>query len=285
MAEITGTSNSIGDDNRRLELLQHGSVSCEAAADKITSLRQKIREKIIADKDKHSRASLCTLLVNISRWEIRKSIPTSEMIDDLTALVSAEVLRSDLIDCLTLEAERVSLFLERRSIPGRIRRMCLGSIRIATWTGLVTALLIGILLLGAAYLFSNLLSEHSVMPIGAFAALMLGGFLGSAVSIAMKTESVPDHAAIDPAQIYLSTVVRPLIGSLFGLLLFCVLKLGIIKIVNWSLPDDPDLFSYACWLIGFISGFSERLVPDVIRRTETTLGGAMRSKLASSEEK
>jgi hypothetical protein len=83
MAETSGTSNSIGDDKRQLKLLQHESVSCEAAADKITSLRQKIREKVIADKDKNSRASLCTLLVNISRWEIRKSIPTSEIIDDL----------------------------------------------------------------------------------------------------------------------------------------------------------------------------------------------------------
>jgi hypothetical protein len=123
------------------------------------------------------------------------------------------------------------------------------------------------------------------MPMGAFAALMLGGFFGSAVSIAMKTESILDHAVIDTNEVFLSTVVRPLIGSRFGLLLFCVLKLEIIKIGNWSLPTDPNSLGYACWLIGFISGFSERLVPDVIRRSENALAGERGSRVPPSEVK
>jgi hypothetical protein len=45
-------------------------------------------------------------VAGIGRWQIRESSPPQEFIDDLRALVSADVLRSNLIDRARIEADR-----------------------------------------------------------------------------------------------------------------------------------------------------------------------------------
>jgi hypothetical protein len=62
--------------------------------------------------------------------------------------------------------------------------------------------------------------------------------------------------------------VRPLIGAVFGSLVFLVIEGGIVDLI---VPTDADSALFLFSIFGFVAGFSERFAKDVLSRVEGTL--------------
>lgn len=103
------------------------------------------------------------------------------------------------------------------------------------------------------------------------AASLIAGSLGATVSVMTRATTgnleLQGLEEVDPRTIRVFGTVRPLIGALFGFILFGVIAGGIIDLV---VPKDPaGLFMFA--ILGFAAGFSERFARDALTAVEGSL--------------
>jgi hypothetical protein len=229
-----------------------------ARIEKAAVIRARVRKQLAEERDTQIRHCLSDLLAKVARWEIRSSFPPLELLNDLEAMLPATAANCVSIAMIATRADRFSLLAEPDSLPGQIRRLSLDSLRIATWLGLIVALLVWLILSTSLALT---LLEFSGLPY----RVMWAGVAGAIVSVAIKTGALVEDPAIDPFDAFISTVLRPAIGAAFALLLFSMVRLNVVNLgISMSPPSG-----YACWFIGFLAGFSERLVPDLILRAES----------------
>lgn len=106
------------------------------------------------------------------------------------------------------------------------------------------------------------------------------GALGSAASVSWRAAT--GHLRVDPAAgigaLPRLGALRPSIGAIFGLALYFALRSGIIDIGQSS----TDFYFYG--FFGFVAGFSERAVPDLVRRAEGYFAVQQSSDPISSPE-
>lgn len=92
----------------------------------------------------------------------------------------------------------------------------------------------------------------------------VSGSLGAVVSVLRRMGSDELEIDINARRGTLLTLgaVRPAVGAVFGLVVFCTLAAGLIPIVN--IPEDASeqLAFYAA--IGFLAGFNERFAQDLL---------------------
>jgi hypothetical protein len=62
---------------------------------------------------------------------------------------------------------------------------------------------------------------------------------------------------------------RPLIGAIFGLLVYALIQSNLLPL---SVASTNELYFYG--VIGFLAGFSERWAPDLLQTTENGLHSA-----------
>jgi hypothetical protein len=121
-------------------------------------------------------------------------------------------------------------------------------------------------------------------------------FLGAIVSIAFRLE-LPQIERVGLMPLFLTNLVKPYIGAMFGIVVFCIIQSQIIKIsgVNDTpistvamSPGDNELvwfqgrkilvhdylFFFISALLGFLSGFSERFATDLINRSSQLFGSS-----------
>jgi hypothetical protein len=86
-----------------------------------------------------------------------------------------------------------------------------------------------------------------------------------------------------------TALLKPLIGVILSLFIFATLVSGLVK---FGFLDDkaftdlladpksrvPDKTLYTLWVIGFISGFSERFAWDFVNRAQSTLNGSAKTE-------
>jgi hypothetical protein len=239
--------------------LSRSDLGTEAARiEKTTAIRKSLRKQLVEEGDSQTRYCLSDLLAKVAGWEIRSSFPPLELLNDLEAMLPATATSCSSITMIAARANRFSLFGEPDSLPGQIRRLSLDSLKIATWLGLITALLLW-------FIISTSLALTLLNFSGYPYRVMWAGVAGAIVSVAIKTGSLVEDPAIDPFDAFISTVLRPPIGAAFALLLFSMIRLNVVNL-GISVSSSSG---YSCWLIGFLAGFSERLVPDLILRTES----------------
>jgi hypothetical protein len=231
-----------------------------------------VRARLAHAGEQTERQALVKLLVSIQGWNRRQSYPDLQVIGALHDMVSGSQLQPESLDSLRAAGDRASLYNERRSIPGRIRRLSLDSIRFATLLGVAGAILVACLVVVVFSMLKSQISSAATLPVGPVISLVVSGFMGSLVSIIIRIEAIADKVDIDPSIVFFSTMLRPIVGAFLALALYGVLASGLIKIADWTLPTDPGLLAWTTWVIGFIGGFSERLVPNILTRTEALLG-------------
>ena len=102
-----------------------------------------------------------------------------------------------------------------------------------------------------------------------FGCLIAGG-LGALVSVMSRISAGRFHLASDFGAKYplFLGLLRPLIGSIFGLVIYFALAGGLVKIFNLPKPgigataDNDRLYFYAA--MAFLAGFSERWARDML---------------------
>jgi hypothetical protein len=231
-----------------LQILRADLGTEAAQKDKATAIRSGIRKQLAEETDTQIRYYLLELLAKVAAWEIRSSFPPLEVLNDLEAMLPATANKCASIAMIATRAERFSLLAELESFPGQIRRLCLDSLRMATWLGLIIAILFWIIL-------STVLALTLLKFTGYAYRVLWAGVAGATVCVAIKTGAPIEDPAIDPFDAFISTILRPAVGAAFALLLFSMVRL---KVVNLGLSEFPPS-GYACWFIGFLAGFSERL--------------------------
>jgi hypothetical protein len=133
----------------------------------------------------------------------------------------------------------------------------LGVILLALFTGFIAI---------AAREFSVDMDDERIAT--AFACAIAGG-LGAAASVSWRV-TVGDFS-VDPGAGILTLrrlgSVRPFIGAIFGIALYFALKSGFINIGE----SNRNFYFFA--FLAFVAGFSERVIPELLRTAEQRLGG------------
>ena len=90
------------------------------------------------------------------------------------------------------------------------------------------------------------------------------GALGGTVSILARIPRLMEEARPNPVSSFFNGFSKPLIGAAFALFLYLIIQ-------SRLLAFDLDRYSAKelFLALGFLAGFSERLIPDLVRRTET----------------
>ena len=107
------------------------------------------------------------------------------------------------------------------------------------------------------------------LPLGHIIILVASAFLGSVVSIVTRIGNLA-QASYRPLSIYISVLFRPLISIAFAFFIFAVLQTGMVSFLGLSLEGGQGVATL--WVVGFLSGYSERFSKDFISETETKLG-------------
>lgn len=116
------------------------------------------------------------------------------------------------------------------------------------------------------------LSAYTVARLRYRMLLVHAAFIGSIGSILVRVRDYLTPNVIGPLGLYVSVLTKPFVAVAFALLVYTVLKAGLISFLGVDLggPQGP----YLAWLLGFLSGFSERFAKDFITGASAKLGEA-----------
>lgn len=124
---------------------------------------------------------------------------------------------------------------------------------------------IGVTLLGILYLSANGVLSGEGIEERTIIGSLVAGTLGAVVSVIARINSGTFALDFDVARGYTRFLgaVRPVIGSIFGLLSYFMLTSGFVEI--FKLPDagTNERFYFLC-VIAFAAGFSERWAQDTL---------------------
>ena len=97
---------------------------------------------------------------------------------------------------------------------------------------------------------------------------VLGGATGAVVSVMARMSSGGLKLTPESGRktIRVLGFMRPVLGAVFGAVLYVLLDGGLVDVINPPSGDSGKLAFYAG--LGFISGFSERFAQDVIAQVD-----------------
>ncbi|MEL6491726.1 MAG: hypothetical protein AAFQ95_17350 [Cyanobacteria bacterium J06621_3] len=99
------------------------------------------------------------------------------------------------------------------------------------------------------------------------------GALGSTISVIVRANTFIQQAQKNENDLFLTGFFRPFVGMSFAIFCVALVEAGIFSgIFDLSGRKDADR-AYFYVAIAFVAGFSERLVRDVVVKTEDTLAG------------
>jgi hypothetical protein len=274
----------------------------EAAANReakeiIEEVRQRIarRQPLQSDLAKVERALLTMMSGNDLRrhaWLLREefhktieAVPADQTL--LHAYQSSKPPTADTADEASLRADLLALQAQLQDICATRRTQIRARNKIACSMVLLSALAIYI-----ALQLDKILKIEGTIVFDVFGVGMLGGVFSTLLRIQkFKLGGNYEAAALSQPGNQVTVILAPVIGGVGAILLFVMLAAGVLK--GSLLPDLPlvslglsadaleSLFqlhlassaeSAKLYLLCFLAGFSERLVPDVISRlTASTL--------------
>src|SRR5919202_1756084 len=159
-----------------------------------------------------------------------------------------------------------------RRIRGHVADALSGSptfLRLIIGSVLPTAILIALLF---QKVFSDDLLETFGFELWSLQRIALIGAFGGFVSVLLR---IHDFAELRGSQInsqLYSGLFRPLISAAFALLVFFVLKSGLVS-TPLTTSSDPTTSTAFYFVAAFLAGFSERLAPLIVSKTEEAFSG------------
>src|SRR5918997_694869 len=162
------------------------------------------------------------------------------------------------------QAHKAAVAAEQRALAGLrqdYRDAANGDAQLVYFGGMA----IGIALLAWLYIIAHSVLRGEGVEQRTIIGCLVAGALGAVVSVIARINSGTFALDFDVARGYTLFLgaLRPVIGSIFGLLAYFLLTSGFVDI--FELPDDGSLerFYFLC-VIGFAAGFSERWAQDTL---------------------
>lgn len=99
------------------------------------------------------------------------------------------------------------------------------------------------------------------------------GALGSAVSVIVRSKALIEKSKEEESDLFFTGFFRPVVGVSFAIFAIALIESGVFAgIVKISKSESRTIYLYMS--IAFIAGFSERLVQDIVLRTENTFSSS-----------
>jgi len=230
-----------------------------------------IRSHMDRSLDEDTQAELGRLLTLLPKLDAAEVVEREQFIlvllDSLLGeepkLVLARSMRSE----LERQTQYQSGFLSRKiyAIAGDTSLGCL-------LVSLVTFLLV--------YIFVMWLMSPTLYRYGAtfgdsylFLSLTTAAVAGGIISLLTRIRTFADLPVFNPLLIFSTAFFKPVIAIAFAFLIYSVLNSGLIgvagfdRIMDWTDQNRTAALS-VIWVIGFLSGFSERFVNDFVGSVE-----------------
>ena len=185
-------------------------------------------------------------------------------------------------------------------LPGAIYKFTNGSPIVAVYFSLVLSLTSFLVLI----LLYHMISSRQMLPIfmlfagPEFLTTVTFGFLGAMVSIAFRLDTA-EIERVGLVPLFMTNLIKPYIGAMFGLIVYCILETKIITIAGindgpvqtlaklqsatpadrvWVVGGEvftvhDYLLLFISALVGFLAGFSERFAADLIDKSSRVFTG------------
>jgi hypothetical protein len=196
----------------------------------------------------------------------------------LTLRMDAQLQHVDqaVLDAIQIGLDALSETPPALTVAARIRRHVADALsgtptflRLIGGSILPTAVMIALLF---RRVFSDDLLDTFQFELWSLQRIALIGAFGGFVSVLLR---IRDFAELKGSQIdsqLFSGLFRPFISAAFALLLFFVLKSGLVSTPLTSSPD-PTTSTAFYFVVAFLAGFSERLAPLIVSKTEEAFTG------------
>lgn len=222
-------------------------------------------------------------LIHLLSRSIEKNISIpGAVVDGLCALLK---LPSPKLISMQMLRQEMALAVWRRdgSWSGLIIRISNGAPVSCMLLGLFCS--VAVIVAGAAVYFLFLqgsLNQFVVMKETALIALLLAALLGGAVSLLMRVDDFGALSVYDPFLVFANAFSRPIIALIFSAAVYAIFATGLLKIDDIDFNGDGIVSISADWVLGFLSGFSERFAADVVSRAENVIASPSRSTTATT---
>jgi hypothetical protein len=98
----------------------------------------------------------------------------------------------------------------------------------------------------------------------------VSGALGSIVSIMYRLDDFKDSDVTDALMPYFTGVFKPIIGIGFALFVYAALAARLLSVVTPAAGTEPYFFA----ALAFVTGFAEKLAPDIINKVDEAVDGS-----------
>ncbi|MBF2036484.1 MAG: hypothetical protein IGR92_13675 [Leptolyngbyaceae cyanobacterium T60_A2020_046] len=104
-------------------------------------------------------------------------------------------------------------------------------------------------------------------------AVVSAGAVGSFVSVIVRANDFIEHQEQNHLDLFLVGFFRPVVGMAFAIFLMAVLESGVISGIISVDAVERDRKIYFYIAVPFVAGFSERLIKDIMGKTENLVSG------------
>jgi hypothetical protein len=214
-------------------------------------------------------ANLMRLLASMPRKAVAANRVYFELAFDI---LGAEQPNLVLVRSICLELATIN---DRAShgITRLISYICGGTAINAVLSALISTFVLALFLLwlmmsGHRALIENISATYNLFAAlndGSVALLIIAihaAFIGGIISILARIQDFLSDPTLSPLLIYISVIRKPFLAATVVVLVFSVLRAGLISFngVDLGGPSAP----YLAWAVGFLCGFSERFAQDFV---------------------
>jgi len=168
---------------------------------------------------------------------------------------------ADLRDMITHYRQQVGL--AETDYAAATRRRAQTDTMVGAFMGAGVVAVVLLVLGGVAWLIDYFLRDVDADAVAAAFGCAAAGALGACTSVSFRVLTFGE-LRVDVGASVLTLrglgCVRPIVGAIFGVAAYFALKSGFINLGT----DDFYFFAF----FSFVAGFSERLVPDLVQKTE-----------------
>jgi hypothetical protein len=100
----------------------------------------------------------------------------------------------------------------------------------------------------------------------------MAAFFGGVVSVLSRLHEFSKLRVFDPVFLFCNGLLKPYVGIILGIFVYALLKCGFIVV-----PGIEASAQHVWYVLGFLSGFSERFTKDLISRGEGVLASSKKS--------